>query len=124
VRTKDYWKGKPKLQGWYKTPRDAAAVRDAFERARGAGRTFARAPGGWVTEWVVAASQAAARGHFPAPGSEDEEYRAALAFVGHQYAMEDPEELKRRLVVLTARSLRNGRDPFGLKLQLANIAEG
>ena len=124
MRTKDYWKGKPKLQGWYKAPKDAAAVKDAFERAKAAGRTFARAPGGWVTEWVVPAAQAAARGHFPAPGPEDEEYRQALLVVGQHYAMEDAEEIKRRLVVLAARSLRTGRDPFGLKLHLASAEVG
>jgi hypothetical protein len=123
VRTKDYWKGKPKLQGWYKTRRDAEAVKESFERAKGAGRTFARAPGGWVTEWVVQAADAASRGHFPAPGPEDDEYRSSLALVREQYAMDDVEELKRRLVVLTGRALRNGRDPFGLKLHLANVAE-
>ena len=124
VRTKDYWKGKPKLQAWFKSRADAEALRAHFQAAKAAGRTFARAPGGWVTEWVVPAASAAARGQFPGMAPENEEYRQALALVADAYVVSDMDELERRLVVLTARALRAGRDPFGLRVAFPEVAEG
>jgi hypothetical protein len=123
VRTKDYWKGRPKLQAWYKSKADADTLRQHFERARLAGRTFARAPGGWVTEWLIPAASAASRGFFPAPGPEDDEFARALEVVRERYAFADAEEAKRRLIVLTARSLASGRDPFVGPVALAGQAE-
>ena len=124
MRSKDYWKGRPKLQAWFKSKTDAETLRQHFERARSAGRTFARAPGGWVTEWLIPAAAAASRGYFPAPGPEDDEFLAALQVVRDRYAFTDAEEAKRRLVVLTARALRNGRDPFGQPVVVAVTGTG
>jgi hypothetical protein len=103
---------KPKLQGWLKSTEDAEALRRYFAMAKAAGRTSARGVGGWVAEWVATAAAAAAQGRFRAPIADDAEYRAALEQVTSVHAITDHEELKRRLVVLTARSLRAGIDPF------------
>jgi hypothetical protein len=123
VRTKDYWKGRPKLQAWFKSRADSEALRRHFEHARSSGRTRARAPGGWVVEWLISAAAAAARGQFPAQAQESDDYRAALEVVAQRYGLSDQEEAKRLVVSLTARALRSGRDPFAVPLALPELAE-
>ncbi len=110
MRTKDYWKGRPKLQAWFKSGEDAEALKQHFARARAAGRTFARAPGGWVTEWLVPAAEAAARGRFPAPAPEDHELAEALRVVGDHLGTHDPVEIHRSLVLRAASALARSRE--------------
>lgn len=123
MRNKDYWKGRPKLQAWFKSKEDAEALRLHFEHARAGGLTRARAPGGWVAEWIVGAAAGVSRGEPGAPPREREDAGEALDMLARRYGVTDAEEMKRLLVTLTARALRAGRDPFAVPVAVSVASE-